>query len=79
MLRVARMPKSEDDPTQNVTVRLKRSTVRAVKVLAARKDSSISGLLTEQIENLVGKEQAYEMAKRQALALLDGGDFTWEG
>jgi hypothetical protein len=47
------MAKSQEDMKQNVTVRLNRSTVRAVQILAARQYASISGLLTQQIENLV--------------------------
>jgi hypothetical protein len=58
---------------QNITVSLPRQTIRKAKVLAARRGSSISGLLAEQIEILVGEEEAYERAERQAAALLDQG------
>jgi hypothetical protein len=58
---------------QNITVSLPRQTIRKAKVLAARRGSSISGLLAQQIEILVGEEEAYERAKRQAAALLDQG------
>ena len=58
---------------QNVTVRLDRETVRKAKILAARRDTSISGLIAEQIDLLVGSDEAYEAAKRRALALLDRG------
>jgi hypothetical protein len=58
---------------QNVTVSLNRQTLRKAKILAARRGSSISGLLAEQIEVLVGEEEAYERAERQASALLDQG------
>lgn len=58
---------------QNVTVSLNRQTLRKAKILAARRGSSISGLLAEQIEVLVGEEEAYERAERQATALLDQG------
>jgi hypothetical protein len=58
---------------QNVTVSLERQTLRKAKILAAKRGTSISGLLAEQIEVLVGDEEAYEHAERQALALLDGG------
>lgn len=58
---------------QNVTVSLNRQTLRKAKILAARRGSSISGLLAEQIEVLVGEEEAYERAERQAMALLDQG------
>ena len=58
---------------QNVTVSLDRQTIRKAKILAARRDTSISGLLAAQIEALVGEDEAYEQAKREALALLDQG------
>jgi len=61
------------DSKQNVTISLSRQTVRKVKVLAARRATSISGLLAEQIELLVGEEEAYERAERQATTLLDQG------
>lgn len=58
---------------QNITLRLDRRTLRKAKVLAARRGTSISGLLAEQIEALVGEEDAYDRARRHALALLDRG------
>jgi hypothetical protein len=58
---------------QNLTVSLDRQTVQKARVLAARRSMSISGLLAEQIETMVGEEEAYERAQRQALALLDKG------
>jgi hypothetical protein len=58
---------------QNVTVSLTTETIRKVKVLAARRSTSISGLLAEQIESLVGADEAYERSERAALAILDKG------
>lgn len=58
---------------QNLTVSLTKQTLRKAKILAARRDSSISALLAEQIEMLVGQDEAYERAKQQASALLDQG------
>jgi hypothetical protein len=58
---------------QNVTVSLNQQTLRKAKILAARRGSSISGLLAQQIEILVGEEEAYDRAERQAMALLDQG------
>ena len=60
-------------PKQNVTLSLSRETLQRARVLAARRATSISGLLAEQIEALVGEEEAYERAQRQALLLLDQG------
>jgi len=58
---------------QNLTVSLDRRTIQKAKVVAARRSTSISGLLAQQIEILVGEEEAYARAERQALALLDQG------
>jgi hypothetical protein len=58
---------------QNLTVSLPQQTIRKAKILAARRGSSISGLLAEQIEILVGEDEAYERAERQATTLLDQG------
>lgn len=58
---------------QNLTVSLPQQTIRKAKILAARRGSSISGLLAEQIEILVGEDEAYERAQHQAAALLDQG------
>ncbi len=58
---------------QNVTISLDRETVRKAKILAARRETSISGLIAAQIEALVGEDEAYELAKREAMILLDHG------
>lgn len=58
---------------QNVTISLDRETVRKAKILAARRETSISGLVAAQIEALVGEDEAYEQAKREALTLLESG------
>ena len=58
---------------QNVTISVSRDTVRKARMLAARRSTSISGLLAEQIEKLVGGEEAWECAERSALAMLEQG------
>jgi predicted transcriptional regulator len=62
-----------ENEKQNVTISLNRQVLRKAKILAARRDTSISALLAHEIELLVDQEEAYERAKRQALALLDKG------
>jgi hypothetical protein len=57
----------------NITLRLDRQTLRKAKVLAAKRNTSISRLLAEQIETLVGEDDAYEHAQRTALSLLERG------
>jgi hypothetical protein len=58
---------------QNVTISLDQHTLRKAKILAAKRGTSISGLLAEQVEILVGDEEAYERAQRRAMALLEQG------
>ena len=63
---------------QNLTVSLPQQTIRKAKILAARRGSSISGLLADQIEILVGEDEAYERAQRQAAARnTDQTAFIW--
>ena len=58
---------------QNLTISITPETVRKAKILAARRSTSISGLLAEQIEMLIGAEEAWERSERSALALLEEG------
>ena len=58
---------------QNLTVSLSAETVQKAKVLAAKRSTSISGLLAAQIEALVNADQAYESAHRAALDLMERG------
>jgi hypothetical protein len=67
------MANTKDNGKQNLTISLDRQTIRMAKILAARRSTSISGLLARQIEILVGEEEAYERAERQAMLLLEQG------
>jgi hypothetical protein len=58
---------------QNLTLSLDRQTIQKAKVLAARRSTLISGLLAHQTEVLIGEDEAYARAERQATALLDHG------
>jgi hypothetical protein len=58
---------------QNLTIAVSPETIRKAKILAARRSTSISGLLAEQLELLVGADEAYERSARSALALLEKG------
>lgn len=67
------MPVSNDKQSQNLTIRLDRETIRKARIVAAKRSTSISGLVARQIEILIGEDEAYENAKLQALGLLDQG------
>ena len=66
------MPKTSVEK-QNVTVSLSREVLKKAKILAARRETSISGLLAQEIEAMVSEDEAYERAQRQAMALLERG------
>ncbi len=57
----------------NVTLKLDRDLVRKVRVLAAEKDTSISALLAEQLEKVLGERDLYARAKKRAMARLKRG------
>lgn len=67
------MGSSRNELKQNVTISLSRQVLKKAKILAARRETSISGLLAQEIESLVGEEDAYERAEKQALEFLDRG------
>lgn len=67
------MANSKDGRKQNLTVSLDRQTILMARIIAARRSTSISGLVAHQIELLVGEEEVYERAEREAVALLDQG------
>lgn len=58
---------------QNVTVSLSPEIVQKAKILAAKRSTSISGLLAEQVEGLVGEDEAYDRARASATARMDQG------
>ena len=60
-------------PTQNLTIKLPVETVRKAKVVAAERGTSISALVAEKIDELVGEDAAYQAAKRRALEWLKQG------
>ena len=67
------MAPTKNGEKQNLTVSLDRQTIQKAKIVAARRSTSISGLLARQIEILIGEEEAYESAERQAMTLLEQG------
>jgi len=59
--------------TQNLTLKLPAETIRKAKVVAAERGTSISALMTEKIEEIVGEDAAYQAARRRASEWLTHG------
>jgi len=58
---------------QNVTISLDTRVVLKAKILAAKRSTSISGMLAEQVEALVLQDEAREQAIASSLARLTRG------
>jgi predicted transcriptional regulator len=65
---------------QNITLRLRMDILRKAKHLAIERHTSLSALLTQSLEELVRQEEAYTLARRNHLALLEHGfDLSTKG
>ena len=68
---------------QNITLSVDKDLIKKGKVIAAKKDTSVSKMLSEQLKQLVHDNEQYETAKRSALQTLKkgyhlGGKMTWK-
>ncbi len=62
----------------NVTLKIDADLLREARVLAAKRNSSVSRLLAEQLETIVRGVRSYEAAQKRALARLARGyDLGW--
>ena len=58
---------------RNLTIQLDAETIRKARILAAERALSVSRLVAEEIERLVGEDASYQAAREEALALLERG------
>ena len=65
--------------TTNITVKVDATLARDAKVLAARRGTSLSRIVADQLEKLVRDDQVYAVARRRALRKLKRGyDLGWK-
>ena len=63
----------------NITIKVESDLAQEARVLAARRGTSLSRLVAEQLELLVREDQVYAAAKQRALRRLKCGyDLDWE-
>ena len=55
---------------RNLTLQLDEDTIRQAKVLAAKRGTSISGLVARELALLVARDARYEGARRRAEELM---------
>ena len=58
---------------QNLTIQLSRPTIAKVKLLAVVRETSISQLVADVIEDLIREDDRYQEAQRMAERLLRKG------
>ena len=61
------------ETTQNVTLAIPKDVLRKAKILAVQKNTSLSGLLTQTLADLVAHQEAYQQARKRNLSLLKSG------
>jgi hypothetical protein len=62
----------------NITLKIDDKLLREVKIMAAKEDTSITALVTRQLENLIRQGKGYDRSRRRALARLEEGwDLGW--
>lgn len=58
---------------QNLTVSLERKTIQKAKILAARRNTSVTKLLADYVEEMVAEDERYDAAQRAALNYMKKG------
>ena len=68
---------------QNITLSIEKELIKKGKVIAARKDTSVSKMMSELLKEIVDRDDRFEAAKRNALNTLKkgfhlGGRIAWK-
>ena len=58
---------------QNLTLSLNATIIQKAKVVAAKRSTSVSALIADQLELLVNNDEAYEASRRSALMRMEKG------
>lgn len=65
---------------QNVTLSLPKELIKKAKIIATKRDTSLSNLIRQTLEEIITKEEGYEVAMRKHLEILRKGfDFRLKG
>ena len=59
--------------TQNVTLVVPKQILREAKLLAVKRQISLSALMTQLLSDMVAEENGYASAQRRHMTLLDKG------
>jgi len=59
--------------TQNVTLSIPKEILRKAKILAVRKNTSLSGLLSQTLAAMVSEDEKFEQARQRTIKLMRKG------
>jgi hypothetical protein len=59
--------------TQNITLAVPKDILRKAKIIAIQKNTSLSGLITGALTDLVSRQESYEQARQRNLEMLRQG------
>lgn len=57
--------------TSNITLKLDTDLLRAVKIVAAKRGTSISAFAAESLADAVKRDDSYEQSMKQSIALMN--------
>jgi hypothetical protein len=68
---------------QNITLSIEKELIKKAKILAARKDISVSKIMANMLREVVYQHERYEASKRSALEIMKkgmhlGGRIDWK-
>jgi hypothetical protein len=58
---------------QNITLSIDKEIIKSARVLAAQRQTSISRMLSEELQKLIEDSIEYERSKKKALHYIDKG------
>jgi hypothetical protein len=70
---VKRLASKEVFMKQNITLSIDKELLKKAKLIAAKKETSVTKLLTEQLAKIISEDDQYDAAKRRAVAILKKG------
>ena len=68
---------------QNITLSIKKELIKKGKIIAARKEISVSKMMGNLLRDIVDRHDRYQASKRNALAFMKkglhlGGKIDWQ-
>lgn len=57
--------------TQNITLAIPKDVLRKIKLIAVKQGTSVPGLMTRMMEEIIARDEGYQAAHRRHIAFLE--------